>query len=351
MPIRLICCSAIVVIAGTGLCSSACSQDLRREVHAGLDISLDEATALESQLVESPEDLSARAQLVGYYADQQFRNDEARAKHVAHVLWLIKNAPEANVLATPEVLIFEAFAADGYAKGKDAWSSHLENYPNNLRILNHAANFLRQEDPQLAIQILNHAQSLDQEEPDWAEQLGQLHRLDSFESMLRDGARDPEADKRALAQFELAYELSDELRRGYLLTDLGASAFHAGNIEKAAAYAEEMLEVNVDDWNYGNRIHYGNLTLGQIALLEGNIEEAKSRLVAAGETPGSPQLNSFGPDMTLAQELLEHGEAEVVLEYLSLCLKFWELDRGDLERWIAQIKDGTTPDFGGNLMF
>ena len=55
--------------------------------------------------------------------------------------------------------------------------------------------------------------------------------------------------------------------------------------------------------------------------------------------------------MTLARDLLEHGETDAVLEYLSLCSKFWELGRGDLDRWIAQIKDGTTPDFGRNLMF
>ena len=156
---------------------------------------------------------------------------------------------------------------------------------------------------------------------------------------------------RALAQFELAYQLSDQLQRGHLLRYLGTSAFHAGNIDKATAYAEKMLEENVEDWNYGNRIHFGNLTLGRIALLEGNIEEAKSRLLAAGETPGSPQLNSFGPDMTLAQELLEHGEADVVIEYLSLCSEFWELDRGRLEGWTAQIKNGQTPDFGSALRF
>ena len=350
MPIQLI-RSAIVLLVGTGLCSSALAQDLRDEVYAGSNISQDEATSLESQLVESSEDLAARAQLVGYYDGQRFLNYAARVKHVEHVLWFIENAPEANLLAGPEVLIDEYFAADGYAKGKDAWSSHLENDPNNLRILKHSANFLRQDDRQLALQILNHAQSLDQEEPDWAEQLGQLHRLDSLDSLLRDGARDPEADKRALAQFELAYELSDELRRGYLLPELGTSAFHVGNIEKATAYAEKMLEENVEDWNYGNRSHYGNLTLGRIALLEGNIEEAKSRLIAAGETPGSPQLDSFGPDMTLARELLERGETDAVLEYLSLCSKFWDLGRGDLEGWMAQIKDRKTPDFGSNLMF
>ena len=79
-------------------------------------------------------------------------------------------------------------------------------------------------------------------------------------------------------------------------------------------------------------------------------DAAKSRLVAAGETPGSPQQSSFGPDMTPARELLEQGEAETVLEYLSLCSDFRELGDGDIEDWIAQIEDGTTPDFGANLM-
>ena len=347
MSIKLI-SSAVVFLVGTGLHLPALAQDLRREALAGRNITRDGAALLESQLVESPEDLSARAQLVGYYQGQQFLNDEARAKHVAHVLWLIRNAPQANLLASPEVLILKAFAADGYEKGKDAWASQLENHPNDLRILQHAAHFFRLDDRKLAIQILHHAQSLDPEDPDWAKQLGQLHHLDS---MLGGGAWDPEAAKRALVQFELAYELSDELRRGHLLTDLGTSAFHAGNIEKAAAYAEEMLEENVEDWNHGNRIHFGNLILGRIALLEGNMDEAKSRLLAAGETPGSPQLNSFGPDMALASELLKRGEADIVLEYLSLCLDFWESGYGDLEDWMARIEQGGTPNFRHNLRF
>ena len=348
MPSRLICCSAIAALAGMGLLSSAFAQDLRREVYAGRKISQDEATSLESQLVESPEDLPARARLVGYYDGQRFLDDAARAKHVAHVLWLIRNAPEANLMAAPETRIFEGLEADGYATAKSAWSAHLESDPNNLMILKHAAHFFRGNDRQLAIQILAHAQSLDQENPEWARQLGHRHRL---ASRLRDGERDPEAAMRALGQFERAYELSDELERGVMLRYLGTTAFQAGNIEKAGAYAKEMLEGNAEGWNHGNRIHFGNLILGRIALLERNIEEAKSRLVAAGETPGSPQLNSFGPDMTLAQELLAHGEADVVLEYLSLCSEFWELDRGKLEHWTAQIKNGQTPDFRSDLRF
>ena len=295
----------------------------------------------------NPDDLVARAQLIGYYFIQ-FLDEAARARRQEHVLWLIKNAPEANVLAIPEASINSTLETEGYVKGKDAWSWQLEHNPNNLEILNHAASFFRLSDTQLAIQLLERAQSLDAGDPEWARQLGQMHVLNS---QLSEGERDPEASKRALAQFERAYELSDELRRSYLLKDLGTAAFNSGDFGKATEYAVAMLEGNGEGWNHGNRTHYGNLTLGRIALLEGDIKEAKSRLIAAGRTPGSPQLNSFGPDMTLARELLELGESEVVLVYLSLCSEFWEMDRGRLETWTAQVKGGETPDFSTSLRF
>jgi hypothetical protein len=48
----------------------------------------------------------------------------------------------------------------------------------------------------------------------------------------------------------------------------------------------------------------------------GDIEEAKKQLLLAGKTPSSPQLNSFGPNMILAKELLDKGEKDTVLHYL-----------------------------------
>ena len=347
MPIRFFLATA-ALLAASGLCSSAFTQDLRSHVRAGSEVTPEQAESLEAELVENPEDLVVRAQLVGYHFLRQFRDDEAHDKHRKHVLWLIENAPEANALAGPEGTINHILDPDGHVEAKDAWSWHLENNPNNLEILNHAANFFRLSDKQLAIQLLERAQSLDPRDPDWARQLGHLHRLDS---RLRHGKRDPEASKRALAQFERAYELSDELRRGYLLSDLGVAAFNAGEFEKAKEYAAAMLERNEEGWNQGNRIHYGNLPLGRLALLEGDIEEAKLRLIAAGRTSGSPQLNSFGPDMTLASELLELGESEVVLGYFSLCSEFWRMDRGRLKTWTALVEGGATPDFRQSLRF
>jgi hypothetical protein len=77
---------------------------------------------------------------------------------------------------------------------------------------------------------------------------------------------------------------------------------------------------------------------------EGRLDDAKRCLIEAGKTPGSPQLDSFGPDMGLAQDLLERGERETVLEYLKLCRRFWDGHGYLLDRWSQEIKAGKTPD-------
>ncbi|NQT11979.1 MAG: RNA polymerase subunit sigma-24, partial [Planctomycetes bacterium] len=94
-----------------------------------------------------------------------------------------------------------------------------------------------------------------------------------------------------------------------------------------------------------------NLVLGRIAVQEGRIEDAKRHLIEAGKSPGSPQMNSFGPNVSLAKDLIEKGEREVVLEYFDLCRKFWELHRDRLDEWSQEVKDGKVPDFGANLVY
>ena len=108
-----------------------------------------------------------------------------------------------------------------------------------------------------------------------------------------------------------------------LLVGLAKNAF------VAREYAEAALDSNDDGWNQGNRTRFVHLTLGRIALADGNVKDAKYRLIAASTIQGSPQLDSFGPDMTLAEELLKAGEKEVVLKYFELCAAFWELGKDE----------------------
>ena len=62
-------------------------------------------------------------------------------------------------------------------------------------------------------------------------------------------------------------------------------------------------------------------------------------------------MDSFGPNMSLAKDLLDKGEREVVLQYFALCGKFWTLGQSKLDEWTAAVKSGTAPNFGANLLY
>ena len=157
--------------------------------------------------------------------------------------------------------------------------------------------------------------------------------------------------ERAMAELKSA---TTNTERFYALTDASITSFEIGNIDDAKEYSNELLELAPlykTDWNYGNAIHKGNIVLGRIAVTNNEIDKAKAYLLKAGDTPGSPQLNSFGPNMTLAKDLLVKSENKVVIEYLEKCKKFWEMDRDRLDFWIFQINKGKTPEFGANLLY
>ena len=157
----------------------------------------------------------------------------------------------------------------------------------------------------------------------------------------------------ARASNALARASSGEARF-YALDDAAKESFTAGKIEDARRDATELLALaptHQGNWNYGNAIQDGNLVLGRIALREGRMDEAKECLLAAGGSPGSPTMKSFGPNMSLAKDLLEKGERETVLQYFELCRKFWKMDYGKLDKWNREVKAGQIPDFGANLVY
>src|SRR5262249_47656882 len=121
-----------------------------------------------------------------------------------------------------------------------------------------------------------------------------------------------ERASRALATLEEAVEL-DPSRRFVTLDNMAQAALSAGGTSKARRYSEELLATatqNKNDWNYGNAVHKGHVILGLLALDAGDVAEAKRQLTLAGQGPGSPQLESFGPNMSLAKALLDRGESE-----------------------------------------
>lgn len=139
------------------------------------------------------------------------------------------------------------------------------------------------------------------------------------------------------------------LRRFYELARALESAQAANDVALIQALASEYLaaaEAYRCNWNYGNAIHDANSALGMASLSKGDKDSAVKYLLEAAKSPGSPQLDSFGPRMVLAHKLLAAGERDAVAGYLEGVRRFWKMDDGRISQWIAELKAGKTPHFG-----
>ena len=131
-------------------------------------------------------------------------------------------------------------------------------------------------------------------------------------------------------------------------------ALGRNQLDDAASLAVELLSLAEQfstDWYYGTAVYYGHLVLGEVALARGDKSVASAELLAAGHTRGSPQLNSFGPNMRLANGLLQAGERAPILEFLKSCESFWEMGHRQLQEWAELVRTGGSPDFGANLVY
>jgi hypothetical protein len=113
-------------------------------------------------------------------------------------------------------------------------------------------------------------------------------------------------------QFNVDFSSAEDAYRD---RNMKATTYHA---------ARALMELHPSkEWWYGNVIDELNQALGMAAFREGRTADAGRYLIAAGKTPGSPQLDSFGPSMVLAQQLLNSGHTRVVIQYLDLVAKYW----------------------------
>lgn len=368
-------CVVLLFCTGAAMASPV---EYTRAVSTGMKLTAEEAEALEAQIAADADDLSVRSQLIVYHHRNAYRDSRSRSAHSRHVLWLIRNAPQAGILGTPHGQIDSHGDADGYIAGKDAWASHLEREPTNVTFLGHAASFYSPfQDRDMLVEALEKAQLLDPGNGKWPMQLGHLYLREAnsaemissqlplpsgfdaddlrlparMAKLLERRSQDPAAlAGEALENLRRAYELTDhDSQRAYLLDGLAEAAFRAGRSGDARMYAEMMLTARPSPRSGEAHIHKANIVLGRLALAEDDVVTAKHHLLAAGKVSGAPTLGSFGPNMRLAADLLERGERKVVLEYFELCANFWPSDK--LKDWAALVEGGRTPDFGANLVY
>jgi hypothetical protein len=155
---------------------------------------------------------------------------------------------------------------------------------------------------------------------------------------------------------ELAATESIKLR---LLGTVAKAALEAGLNDEAKSYADQALAMAAEDRfknarpitfesaAEGDAVFLGNLVLGRLALLDDNVEAAEKYLLLSGQiTNGQPTF--WGPNMTLARELLKRNRSKVVLQFLEEVKRFWRLDCAGpqtADKWAAIILAGKLPDY------
>jgi hypothetical protein len=157
-----------------------------------------------------------------------------------------------------------------------------------------------------------------------------------------------------------------------LLARVAKAALEARENQKAHDYAVEALSIAdaaaADRQRRGFKNprrfggipttdYYGNFVLGRLALLGGDIRSAEQYLIVSGRTFGDAVLRSYGPNMSLAYELLRRGDHQswqAVLTFLDEIKVFWAINPAHFATWSAEISAGKIPNFqaaGPNLYY
>lgn len=139
--------------------------------------------------------------------------------------------------------------------------------------------------------------------------------------------------------------VTNELSYFYQLPEIIESHYQNGNFNEVVKYSNDYLKLASTyqcNWNYGNAIHDANRYLGLISLKRNNLEKAAMHLVLSSQTSGSMQLEAFGPDLDLANNLLKEGKREQVVQYLENMDTIWDNDK-QIYKWISKIEAGQKP--------
>lgn len=241
-----------------------------------------------------------------------------------------------------------------YAKVKEQWFACIDSRPHDVSIIVRAIDFLSHRDSMLARELLERGRAFAPVSPQWTTKAARLDALHEKRTLDELALALPPPDQTEVMAFALARaEQQLETPAGWAedtRTRLPLLAFLAGDMPKAHGYATALLAVR-DRWDSAwsnSAVNKGNTVLGRIALREGRLEDAVTFLRRSGELSG-PLASFRGPNMSLAKDLLEAGEAAAVLAYFEQCRQAWE-DGGELlDIWAADVRMGRMPYFGITL--
>ena len=309
-----------------------------------------EFVELQARLARNPDDAEASERLISALNGSRARVAPIFARFDQHAEWTLRNRPDSNLT---RMIVTTDDGRDEHrrARYRSLWLEAVALRNDNPLVLGNAASFFQHIDPSQATELLLRARSLDPDEGTWPSMLGRISLSAAQKLSMPESDTEQEIQARQ-SSFREAWRYFDEALGkmkdpGFefdVLASAAEAALGSGKHAEAVSCAQRLLDLvptRADEGDYGDAIHDANRILGFVALREGRTEEACQRLIDAGGTPGSPALNSFGPQVDLADQLLQRGERASVLEYLRLCSRFWASAKPKM--WSDEIRQGGTP--------
>jgi beta-lactamase regulating signal transducer with metallopeptidase domain len=178
-------------------------------------------------------------------------------------------------------------------------------------------------------------------------------RHERVTGFFREAATDPEAAIAALPEIQRLGLYADVTEYTYLGAGgalwLGQGQDDQQGRARARRVAEAALELadrHRTHPEYGTVVHRANITLGTLAIREGDRQTALAHLRAAAASPGSNALTWMptGEHLGLVHALLDAGEYEAVASYFD---RLAELNRVGATRWrdgARAIREGRMPE-------
>jgi tetratricopeptide (TPR) repeat protein len=320
-----------------------------------------QADQLEGNVKADPKSFADRMELLYFYSFKKSSPDGLSPDELAnrrqHILWVIANKPSSGFAGDPAMEFYpknEELDTEGVAEARKLWLVQVQTKPSDARRMYNAGEFFSSiHDYPQSEMLFERSRTIDPAAYDVTFSLATDYWHDTRYSAL--SAERVTNAKKALGMFEQALKNAHgKQERRFVLPDAAQAALESGDDEKATSWSKEMLSMadqSTKGEDFTDEIHYGNIVLGRIALQHGDIAAAGSYLAKAGLADGNPHLDTFGPNMMLAKELLQKGDDKPVLAYLVSCGRFWKDDDGKLAKWRSDVTEGKMPDFGPNLNY
>jgi hypothetical protein len=184
---------------------------------------------LESHVLQTPEDIDARTQLLQLYLATApippYDDPARRAIRLQHILYLVEHHPEAPVCVSNEAYVYRAKGPYASPADHDAvrakWLASLQAHPGNNQVTLNAVKVLAMEDKDDAETVLLRAMEAEPDNREIAANLGFLYA-------------------REVLGPDLASHARNELQKSSSAIVLSAAAMAIGNLSKSTGGAQAM---------------------------------------------------------------------------------------------------------------